>query len=89
MVLDFLAEIDLVKIAYFFNLLITKILHMFTSNIYNPNLPRNVIVRLLHPVSGDSQDQETFVAPSADIRLATKAQSAQTTISPVTVRHWD
>ena len=30
------------------------------------NLPVNVIVRLPHPRSGDSQDQETFLAPSAD-----------------------
>ena len=26
----------------------------------------NAIVRLLYPQSGDSQDQETFLAPSAD-----------------------
>ena len=30
------------------------------------NLPVNAIVRLLHPRSGDSQDQETFLAPPAD-----------------------
>ena len=30
------------------------------------NLPVNVIVRLLHPGSGDSQGQETFLAPSAN-----------------------
>ena len=30
------------------------------------NLPVNVIVRLPHPRSGDSQGQETFLAPSAD-----------------------
>ena len=30
------------------------------------NLPVNVIVRLPHPRSGDSQCQETFLAPSAD-----------------------
>ena len=29
------------------------------------NLPVNAIVRLLHPQSGDNQDQETFLAPSA------------------------
>ena len=29
------------------------------------NLPVNVIVRLPHPRSGDSQGQETFLAPSA------------------------
>ena len=35
------------------------------SYIYT-NLPRNVIVRLLHPRSGGSQNQETFLAPSSD-----------------------
>ena len=30
------------------------------------NLPVNTIVRLSHPQSGDSQDQETFLAASAD-----------------------
>ena len=30
------------------------------------NLPVNVIVRPSHPRSGDSQGQETFLAPSAD-----------------------
>ena len=30
------------------------------------NLPVNVIVKLLLPRSGDSQGQETFLAPSAD-----------------------
>ena len=30
------------------------------------NLPVNVIVRLPHPRSGDSQGQETFLASSAD-----------------------
>ena len=30
------------------------------------NLPVNIIVRLPHPRSGDSQGQETFLAPSAD-----------------------
>ena len=36
------------------------ILHTYT------NLPVNAIVRLPHPRSGDSQGQETFLAPSAD-----------------------
>ena len=35
------------------------------SHIYT-NLPVNAIVRLPHPRSGDSQGQETFLAPSAD-----------------------
>ena len=30
------------------------------------NLPVNAIIRLRHPQSGDSQGQETFLAPSAD-----------------------
>ena len=30
------------------------------------NKPVNVIVRLPHPRSADSQGQETFLAPSAD-----------------------
>ena len=30
------------------------------------NLPVNTIVRLPHPRSGDSQGQETFLAPSGD-----------------------
>ena len=30
------------------------------------HLPVNVIVRLPHPQGGDSQDQEMFLAPSAD-----------------------
>ena len=30
------------------------------------HLPANVIVRLPHPWSGDSQGQEMFLAPSAD-----------------------
>ena len=35
--------------------------HLFT------NLPKNAIVRLLHPWSGNSQGQETFLAPSVNI----------------------
>ena len=31
-----------------------------------PNLPRNAIVSLSHPRSGDSQGQGTFLAPPAD-----------------------
>ena len=30
------------------------------------NLPVNAIVRLPHPRNGDSQGQETFLAPSGD-----------------------
>ena len=37
------------------------------ADIYiHTNLPVNAIDRLPHPRSGDSQDQETFLAPSAD-----------------------
>ena len=42
-----------------------KTMHTRIYCIYT-NLPRNVIVKLLHPSGGDSQDQETFLAPSAD-----------------------
>ena len=39
----------------------------FATNIYMyTNLPVNATVRLPHPRSGDSQGQETFLAPSAD-----------------------
>ena len=33
------------------------------------NLPVNATVRLPHPRSGDSQGQETFLAPSADKQI--------------------
>ena len=33
------------------------------------NLPVDVIVRLPHPRSGDSQGQETFLAPSANKQI--------------------
>ena len=33
------------------------------------NVPADVIVRLPHPQSGDSQGQETFLAPSADKKI--------------------
>ena len=35
-------------------------IHIYT------NLPANAIVRLSHPQSGDSQGQETILAPPAD-----------------------
>ena len=40
-------------------------IYILYINIYI-NLPVNAIVRLPHPWSGDSQGQETFLAPSAD-----------------------
>ena len=49
-----------------------------TGHIY-ATLPRNAKVRIPDPWSGDSQDQETFLAPSA--KPATLIQSAQTTIT--------
>ena len=52
------------------------------ANISNTNFPLNAIFRLPHPQSGDSQDQETILAPSADNKSATMTQSAQTTIMP-------
>ena len=33
---------------------------------YYTNLPVDALVRLLHPRSGDSQGQKTFLAPSAN-----------------------
>ena len=42
---------------------------MYICNMYMytyTNLPINIIVRLPQPRSGDSQSQETFLAPSAD-----------------------
>ena len=35
----------------------------FTDKVY-ANLPRNATVRLTYPLSIDSQNQETFLAPS-------------------------
>ena len=40
------------------------------SHIY-ANLPKNAIVRLSHPWSGDSHGQETFLAPSVDKQTRT------------------
>ena len=39
------------------------------ANISNTNFPLNAIFRLPHPQSGDSQDQETILAPSADNKI--------------------
>ena len=41
------------------------IIYTYIYCIYT-NLPVDAIVRLPHPWSGDSQGQETFLAPSAD-----------------------
>ena len=40
--------------------------HIYTYIHIYPNLPRNVIVRLSSPRSGDNQGQETFLPPFAD-----------------------
>ena len=47
-------------ISNFYNIYIY--IHIYTYT----NLPVNALVRLPHPQSGDSQGQETFLAPSAD-----------------------
>ena len=39
------------------------------ANISNTDFPLNAIFRLTHPQSGDSQDQETILAPSADNKI--------------------
>ena len=47
-------------------------IHIYNIYIYiyiYITLPVNVIVRLPHPRSGDSQGQETFLAPSADKQI--------------------
>ena len=46
------------------------------------NLPVNVIVRLPHPRSGDSQGQETFLAPSANKETRNYDKECSTTIPP-------
>ena len=45
-----------------------------------PNLPRNIIVRLPHPLSRDTQGQEMFLASSAD-KQTCNSHSAQTVIA--------
>ena len=41
-------------------------MYIYIYTYIHTNLPVNAIVRLPHPRSGDSQDQETFLAPSVD-----------------------
>ena len=48
------------------NIIIYIYLYIYIYIYIYTNLPVNVIVRLPHPRSGDSQGQETFLAPSAD-----------------------
>ena len=45
-----------------------QIIYIQIYNIYT-NLAVNIIVRLPHPRSGDSQGQETFLTPSADKQI--------------------
>ena len=45
-----------------------QIIYIQIYNTYT-NLPVNIIVRLPHPRSGDSQGQETFLTPSADKQI--------------------
>ena len=54
-------------------------------------IPRNAIVKIPQPQSGDSHYQETFLAPSAEEQTVTMTQSAQTTplSLPIAIRHWD
>ena len=44
---------------------IYKYIYIYIYICMYPNLPRNVIVTLPHPRSGDSRGQETFLAPPA------------------------
>ena len=46
------------------------------------NLQVNAIISLPHAWSGYSQGQETFLAPSAEKKITTITQSAQTTTPP-------
>ena len=46
------------------------------------NLPVNVLVRLPHPRSGDSQGKETFLAASADKKTRNYDTECSTTIPP-------
>ena len=47
---------------YIFYIYIYIYIYIYT----HANLPRNVIVRIAHLQSGDSQGQETYLAPYAD-----------------------
>ena len=41
-------------------------IHLYIYIYIYANLPVNVVVKLSHPQSGDSQGQKTFLAPSAN-----------------------
>ena len=53
---------------YIFSYMHMQIYMYMYLHIY-ANVPVNVIVKLPHPWSGDSQGQETFLAPSADKQI--------------------
>ena len=52
--------------AITFRAIYTAITYIHIYACQYANLPRNVIVRLTNPQSGDIHDQETFLAPSPD-----------------------
>ena len=63
----FLSENLFIYLTLYNWALYIKNLHELDIYIYiYTNLPVNAIVTLLHPRSGDSQAQETFLVPSAD-----------------------
>ena len=60
-------------------------IYIYIYNIYiyiYANLPVNAIVRLPHPRSGDSQGQETFLAPPADKQTRNYDTECSNTIPP-------
>ena len=67
-------------------ILLFNYIYIYIYIYIHTNLPVSDIVRLPHPKSGDSQGQETFLAPSADKPTrnydteCSKHQSAQTNI---------
>ena len=58
-------EVDLLVDNHIYYTYIYAYIYIYIYKIYT-NLPRNVTVRLPHPWRGNSQCQETFLAPSAD-----------------------
>ena len=51
------------------------------------NLPVNAIVRLPHPWSGDSQGQETFLAPSTDKQTCNYARVLKPPSLPINPKY--
>ena len=66
--------LDIIYITYYIHYIILHALYILLYCIHitfealnlNNNLLVNAVIRLLRPESGDSQGQETFLAPSAD-----------------------